>query len=121
MQAAPLKTSRDAPASDRAAAACLGAAVHDQLARFDPGEIAPRQHRFQLRHRLARQFSQRQQARRGPAVDVGPAVRQEGRDPAPLLEVELGTQAQGTVFLEQPAQRLDGHAGIGQGRDVAVA
>jgi len=56
------------------------------------------------------------------AVDRAPAGRQEAQAPAPLPQARPRTEAQGRRLPAQhPAQCLQRHAGIGQGRDVAIA
>ena len=99
----------------------LGLPVDDQLAgraQLDgvEGRVA-----LQLAEALLAEGAQFEQALGGALVDRTAAVGEEGGQPAPLRGGAIGLEAQRAVGVQQPTQRLQRHAGIGQRRHVAVA
>ena len=99
----------------------LRGAVDHQLAGVAPVEFVGRNDRAELLHAGARQLAQFQQLGGGAAVRGGRALAEEAGQPGPLAQVGLRLEAQRAVFLEQPLDGLQRHAGVGQRRHVAVA
>ena len=97
-----------------------GAAVDDQLAGRAQRHTVELGTRIQIRERSLAQCAQCQQPVCGALIDGRTAVVQERDQPLPLVQAPLGLEAQRAVWLEQPAQSLERHTGVCQGRHKAV-
>ncbi len=99
----------------------LGLAVDHQLAGRAQGDGVQAGVLLHAGEGLLAEGTQGQQPLGAAAVHRAAAGAQKGQHPGPLVPAQLGLEAQRAVRVQQPAQGLERHAGIGQGRDIAVA
>ena len=96
------------------------AAKSHQLAVAPPGKVAQVLRLAPLPQNGLAVQRQLQQLPGITAIDAAPASQGKGQQPAPLRRVKAQAQAQRRLALQQPAQCLPGHSGIGQWRHIPI-